>query len=105
MSLNGKMFMPKIKGYHTEIIGDRAGNSYQIAVKDRVAKAKVFDVFCQAGDDPELKFNIDGVDAISRTQAMTVACSKYRYVMGLKPQVHVNCRIVEVRAKIGAKAA
>lgn len=109
MSLQGKMFVPKIKGYHTEIIGDRQGEVHQVLVKDRIVKAKVYDMFCQGGVDhegnpnAEVKFRIGGADAVSKSNAVTMACDRYRYVMGLKASDHVNCRVEEVRAEIGAK--
>lgn len=102
--MQGKMFVPRIKGYHTEIIGDHAGTPHQIQVRDRIVKAKAFSIACQAGDEVEVEFTIDGPDAVSKTNAVMVACDKYRYVMGLRAQDHVNCRVTEIKAKIGASA-
>lgn len=107
--MQGKMFVRNPQGYHTEVIGDRGGETHRIVVPNRapvIAKAKAFKVTCEGGKDsegdpcPAVVFTIDGPDAVTTGRAITAATSKYRYVMGLASSVYVKATI-EPLGKVG----
>lgn len=107
--MQGKMFVRNPKGYHTEVIGDRGGETHRIVVPNKapvVAKAKAFRVFCEGGKDAEgnpnveVYFDIDGADAVTTGTAITKATGMYRTVMDLATSVHVKAHI-EPLGKVG----